>query len=51
MSKKVYQKATMKALNVECEQHLLSASGGVGGVAILNGTNPASLGGGWANLQ
>ncbi len=49
MSKKVYQKATMKALNVECEQHLLSASGGI---AVLNGTgNPASLGGGWANLQ
>jgi len=48
MTKKKYQKATMKAVNVECEQHLLSASGGVGGVAVLNGTN---LGSGWANLQ
>lgn len=37
MKKKVYQKATMKVVNVESEQHLLSAS--AGGPAIMSGTS------------
>jgi len=42
MKKKVYQKATMKVVNVECEHQLLAASGGEGvssSPKVLNGTN------------
>ena len=37
MNKKKYQKATMKVVNVESEQHLLSAS--AVGPAIMSGTS------------
>ena len=46
MTKKKYQKATMKVVNVECEQHLLAGSAG-GGVSILNG----AAGGQWRELE
>ena len=36
MKKKVYQKATMKVVNVESEQHLLSAS--AVDPAVMSGT-------------
>ena len=42
MKKKVYQKATMKVVKVECEYQLLSGSGGESGSVgpkVLNGTN------------
>ena len=45
MKKKVYQKATMKVVKVECEQHLLSASGPVG-PAMMFGTSSN-----WSELQ
>ena len=45
MKKKVYQKATMKIMNVECGQHLLSASAG-GGVEMLSGSVSN-----WSELQ
>lgn len=45
MKKKVYQKATMKVVNVESEQHLLSASAG-GGVEMLSGSVSN-----WSELQ
>lgn len=45
MKKKVYQKATMKVVNVECELHLLSASAG-GGVEMLSGSVSN-----WSELQ
>ena len=38
MKKKVYQKATMKIMNVECGQNLLAASA-VEGVKMLSGTS------------
>ena len=44
MTKKKYQKATMKVINVECEQHLLSAS--AGGPAMMSGTSSN-----WSELQ
>lgn len=44
MKKKVYQKATMKVVNVESEQHLLSAS--AGGPAVMSGTSAS-----WSDLQ
>ena len=44
MKKKVYQKATMKAVKVECEQHLLVSS--AGGPAIMFGTSAV-----WSELQ
>ena len=45
MNKKKYQKATMKVVNVESEQHLLSASAG-GGVEMLSGTSSN-----WSEIQ
>jgi hypothetical protein len=45
MTKKKYQKATMKVVNVECEQHLLSASGPVG-PTMMSGTSSN-----WSELQ
>lgn len=45
MNKKKYQKATMKVVNVESEQHLLSASGPVG-PAIMSGTSAV-----WSEFQ
>ena len=45
MKKKVYQKATMKVVNVESEQHLLAASA-VEGVVIMSGTSSD-----WSELQ
>ena len=45
MKKKVYQKATMKVVNVECEQHLLSASAVVG-PTMMSGTSSD-----WSELQ
>ena len=45
MKKKVYQKATMKVLEVECKQHLLSASAGEG-PAVMIGTSTN-----WSELQ
>ena len=44
MKKKVYQKATMKVVNVECEQHLLAGSGG--GPAVMSGTSSN-----WSEIQ
>ena len=44
MKKKAYQKATMKVVNVECEQHLLTGS--VGGPAMMSGTSNN-----WSELQ
>ena len=44
MKKKVYQKATMKVVNVECEQHLLTAS--ISGPAKMSGTSSN-----WSELQ
>ena len=47
MNKKVYQKATMKVVNVESEQHLLSASAvGPVGPAIMSGTSSN-----WSEIQ
>ena len=45
MTKKKYQKATMKVVNVECEQHLLAGSGG-NGVVMMSGTESS-----WSELQ
>ncbi len=45
MKKKVYQKATMKVVNVESEQHLLTASAVVG-VEMMSGTSSN-----WSELQ
>ena len=45
MKKKVYQKATMKVVEVECEQHLLSASASEG-VVMMIGTSTN-----WSELQ
>ena len=39
MKKKVYQKATMKVVNVECEHQLLAASGESVRPKVLSGTN------------
>ena len=44
MKKKVYQKATMKVVNVECEQHLLTAS--AVDPAVMSGTSSN-----WRELQ
>jgi hypothetical protein len=44
MKKKVYQKATMKVVNVECEHQLLSASGG--GPVVMSGTR-----GNWREIE
>ena len=44
MKKKVYQKATMEVVNMECE-HLLSASGPVG-PTMMSGTSAV-----WSELQ
>ncbi len=44
MKKKVYQKATMKVVNVESEQHLLSAS--AVGPAMMSGTSSN-----WSEIQ
>jgi hypothetical protein len=45
MNKKVYQKATMKVVNVESEQHLLSASA-VEGPTMMSGTSSN-----WSEIQ
>ncbi len=45
MKKKVYQKATMKVVNVESEQHLLSASSPVG-PTMMSGTSSN-----WSEVQ
>ena len=39
MEKKDFKKATMKVVEVECERHLLSASGGDGGLVIMSGSS------------
>ena len=44
MTKKKYQKATMKVVNVDCEQQLLRASYGL--PAIMTGTSSN-----WSELQ
>lgn len=44
MTKKKYQKATMKVVNVKCEHQLLSAS--AGGPAVMSGTSSD-----WSELQ
>ncbi len=44
MKKKVYQKATMTVVNVDCEQQLLSASAGV--PEVMSGTSAN-----WSELQ
>ena len=47
MKKKLYQKATMKVVNVKCEHQLLSTSGeGSIGPKTLSGTNSN-----WRDLQ
>lgn len=46
MKKKVYKKATMKVVNMECE-HLLSGSGDfAGGPVMMSGTSAS-----WSDLQ